>query len=49
MMTESGKKEAIERHQIIVDVLYQLFKEEDANDWKIYLDDFLKVNYECEK
>lgn len=45
MMTESGKKEAIERHQIIVDVLYQLFKEEKTDDWKVYLDNFLSEEY----
>ena len=48
MMTESGKKESEKRHQIIVDVLYQLFEEEKANDWKRYLDDFLKENYSSE-
>ena len=41
MLTEAGKKEAIKRHQIIVDFLYQLFDEENANDWKEYLDNYL--------
>lgn len=45
MMTTSGKQEAINRHQIMVDVLYQLFDEEDADDWKQYLSDYLdKLN-----
>ena len=33
MMTESGKQEAQERHQIIVDILYHLFEEENAPEW----------------
>ena len=41
MMTESGKKEAISRHQIIVEMLYHLFDEEDAPEWKEYLTDYL--------
>ena len=41
MLTESGKKEAEERHNIIVTMLYHLFKEENANDWKEYLDNYL--------
>ena len=44
MMTESGKQEAQERHQIIVDVLYHLFKEENAPEWTEYLNNYLKVN-----
>lgn len=45
MMTESGKKEAQERHQIVVDVLYHIFDEENAPEWKEYLDNFLSTNY----
>ena len=45
MLTESGKEEAKERHQIVVDVLYHLFDEENALDWKEYLDNFLMENY----
>lgn len=41
MLTESGKKEAEERHNIIVTMLYHLFKEENASDWKEYLDNYL--------
>lgn len=42
MMTDSGKKEAESRHQIVVDVLYQLFKEENASEWSEYLTKYLK-------
>ena len=45
MMTSSGKNEASERHQIVVDILYHLFDEENALEWKEYLDKFLKDNY----
>ena len=45
MMTQSGKEEAKKRHQIVVDVLYQFFDEENSDDWKIYLDNFLKEIY----
>lgn len=41
MMTESGKEEASSRHNIVVDVLYHLFEEEDAPEWREYLDKFL--------
>lgn len=43
MMTESGKQEAQERHQIIVDILYHLFEEENAPEWTEYLNEYLKV------
>lgn len=43
MMTESGKKEAQERHQIVVDILYHLFEEENTPEWTEYLNDYLKV------
>lgn len=42
MLTDAGKKEATNRHQIIVDFLYQLFSEENASDWIDYLDNYLK-------
>lgn len=42
MITESGKKEAQERHQIIVDFLYHLFDEENATEWIEYLDNYIK-------
>lgn len=44
MLTDSGKKEATNRHQIIVDFLYHLFSEENALDWIEYLDNYLKNN-----
>ena len=46
MMTKSGIKEAEERHQIVVDILYHIFAEENAYEWKEYLDKFLSENYE---
>ena len=44
MLTDSGKKEAEARHQIIVDFLYHLFEEENAPEWSEYLDNYLKLN-----
>ena len=49
MMTESGKLEAEERHQIVIDILYHLFDEENALEWKEYLDNYLNINYGQEK
>lgn len=46
MLTESGKEEACGRHEILVKFLYQLFYEENAFEWKEYLDEFLRTNYE---
>jgi len=45
MLTSSGKIEIEKRHNITVEMLYQLFDEEDADDWKKYLDEFLKEHY----
>ena len=45
MMTESGMMEAEERHQIMIDILYHLFDEENAPEWREYLDDFLNKHY----
>ena len=42
MLTNAGKEEAKNRHQIIVDFLYQLFEEESAYEWIEYLDKYLK-------
>lgn len=42
MLTESGKEEAISRHQIVVDFLYHFFTEESAYDWLEYLDKYLQ-------
>lgn len=44
MLTESGKKEAINRQQIVIDFLDHLFEEEDAWEWKEYLNKFLNNN-----
>ena len=40
MLTDSGKEEAINRHKLVVDFLYQLFDEEDAKEWKELLDNY---------
>lgn len=37
MMTEPGKKEAIIRHQYLIDFLNQFFREENASAWIKYL------------
>lgn len=42
MLTDSGKKEAIERHNIMVEFLYHFFEEENVTEWTEYLDNFLK-------
>jgi len=42
MLTESGKKEIEKRHNITIEILYQLFDEENAPEWKEYLDNYLK-------
>lgn len=42
MLTDSGREEAISRHQIIVDFLYHLFLEDDVPEWIQYLDNYLK-------
>lgn len=41
MLTDSGKKEAIERHNIMIEFLYHFFKEENAPEWIDYLDNYL--------
>jgi uncharacterized protein len=42
MMTESGKKESIDRQKIMIKFLKQFFKEENVPEWNIFLDKFLK-------
>ena len=42
MLTDAGKKEALERHKIVVDFLYHLFAEENVPEWTEYLDNYLK-------
>lgn len=44
MLTNSGKKEAIERHNIMVEFLFHLFEEENLLDWRKYLEEYLKEN-----
>ena len=42
MLTNSGKKEAINRHKIMVEFLYHFFEEENVPEWIEYLNNFLK-------
>lgn len=42
MLTESGKKLAIKKHDIVVKFLYDFFEEENAIEWTMYLDEYLK-------
>lgn len=44
MMTDAGKKEALNRHDMIVSILYHLFEEENVPEWTEYLNDFLANN-----
>lgn len=41
MMTESGKKEAIERQKIMIEFLHNFFKEENVPEWNQFLDNYL--------
>lgn len=41
MLTESGKKEAIERHNFMVEFLYRFFEEENVPEWVDYLNNYL--------
>lgn len=45
MLTNAGRREIEKRHNITVEILYQLFEEENATEWKDYLDNYLKENY----
>ena len=42
MLTESGRKEALKRHKMVIDILYNFFEEENALEWIKYLDEYLK-------
>ncbi len=42
MLTESGRKEAIKRHDFVVDFLYHFFEEENTPEWIEYLENYLK-------
>lgn len=44
MLTNSGKEESKNRHQIVVDFLYHLFDEENAPEWVDYLNIYLGKN-----
>ena len=44
MLTDSGKKESIERHNIMVEFLYRFLKEENVPEWIDYLDNYLNKN-----
>lgn len=48
MMTKSGMEEAASRHDIVVSMLCHLFAEENAPEWKEYLDKFLSDLYPVE-
>ena len=41
MLTNSGLKEACIREKIVIDILYNLFYEENSKEWKEYLDNYL--------
>ena len=43
MLTESGKKEAVSRHQFVVDFLFHFFDEEDVPEWMEYLKTYLNA------
>ena len=45
MLTNAAIEEIEKRHQITIDILYQLFEEENAPEWKKYLDNYLKKHY----
>ena len=42
MLTDCGKKEAIARHNIMVEFLCHFFEEENVPEWTEYLDNYLK-------
>ncbi len=41
MLTESGKQEAVARHEIMIDFLRHYFDEVNAPEWTKYLDEYL--------
>ncbi len=50
MITDSGKKEAASRYQIVIDTLYYLFDEENVSEWSVFLKQYLqKKRQEQEK
>ncbi|MCI9087043.1 MAG: HD domain-containing protein [Clostridia bacterium] len=44
MMTDSGREEAIKRHNMMIEFLYHFFEEENVPEWIEYLDNYLKAN-----
>lgn len=42
MLTNSGKKEAIKRHDVMIYFLYHFFEEENVPEWIDYLDNYIK-------
>lgn len=44
MLTDSGKREAVKRNKIVIDILYNYFAEEGAEEWIAYLSNFLLLN-----
>ena len=44
MMTEVGKREAKDRHKLMVIFLRQFFKEENVSNWSEFLEEFLVNN-----
>lgn len=45
MLTNSGKREAKKRHQVVVQFLNSLFAEENAPEWSDYLEKYLEKQY----
>ncbi len=45
MLTKKGLEEATIRHNIMVEILRQVFREENALEWDEYLTDYLKKEY----
>lgn len=41
MLTDSGKREMLKRHKIMVDFMSHFLDEENAPEWISYLDDYL--------
>jgi len=42
LLTDAGRAEGLKRYQIMVDFLRELFREEKADDWAEYLEEFVK-------
>jgi len=44
MLTNSGKEEAIKRHNLMIEFLYHFFEEENVPEWIAYLENYLEEN-----